>query len=54
MWYKKNQKGYRCSGNLRHGDTFCTNKTIVREKELMHVIMEDLKPLYNILKEEIF
>lgn len=54
LWYKKNQKGYRCGGNLRHGDTFCVNKTIVREKELMHVIMEDLKPLYNTLKEESF
>ncbi|WP_077210734.1 recombinase family protein [Bacillus dakarensis] len=54
MWYKQNQKGYRCGGNLRHGEVFCVNKTIVREKALVHVIMEDLKPLYNTLKEESF
>ena len=39
MWYKKNQKGYRCGGNLRHVDTFCINKTIVREKKLIHVMV---------------
>jgi len=54
LWYKANQKGYRCGGNLRHGDTFCTNKVIVREKELIHFIMNDLKPLYETLKEESF
>ncbi len=54
MWYKANQKGYRCGGNLRNGDTFCINKVIVREKELIHVIMDDLKPLYDTLKEESF
>ncbi|MEJ9232844.1 recombinase zinc beta ribbon domain-containing protein [Peribacillus butanolivorans] len=47
MWYKANQKGYRCGGNLRHGNTFCLNKTVVREKELSQIIMNDLKPLYN-------
>ncbi|MEF7496550.1 recombinase family protein [Lysinibacillus sphaericus] len=54
MWYKANQKGYRCGGNLRHGDTFCVNKTAVRERELIDVIINDLKPLYNTLKEESF
>lgn len=54
MWYKAHQKGYRCGGNLRHGDTFCMNKVAVREKELVHIIMNDLKPLYNTLKEESF
>jgi len=54
MWFKANQKGYRCGGNIRHGDTFCLNKVAVREKELMHVIMEDLKALFNSLKEETF
>jgi site-specific DNA recombinase len=54
MWYKANQKGYRCGGNLRHGNTFCVNKVIVREKELIQVIMNDLMPLYNTLKEESF
>ena len=54
LWYKANQKGYRCGGNLKHGNTFCVNKVIVREKELIHVIMDDLMPLYNTLKEESF
>jgi site-specific DNA recombinase len=54
MWFKANQKGYRCGGNIRHGDTFCINKVAVREKELMHVIMEDLQTLFNSLKEESF
>lgn len=54
MWYKKNQKGYRCGGNLRHGHVFCTNKTIVREKDLEQIIMDDLKPLYETLKNEKF
>lgn len=54
MWLKANQKGYRCGGNIRHGDTFCLNKVAVREKELMHVIMEDLKALFNSLKGETF
>lgn len=54
MWYKANQKGYRCGGNLRHGNVFCTNKTVVREKALEQIIMDDLKPLYETLKDEKF
>lgn len=52
MWYKANQKGYRYGGNLRNGDTFCINKVIVREKELIHVIIYDLKPLYDTLNKK--
>jgi site-specific DNA recombinase len=33
---------------------FCLNKVAVREKELMHVIMEDIKAMFNSLKEETF
>nr|WP_223594572.1 zinc ribbon domain-containing protein [Neobacillus bataviensis] len=54
MWYKANQKGYRCGGNIKHGNTFCISKVTVREKALMHVIMEDLQTLFNSLKEESF
>ena len=54
MWYKANQKGYRCGGNIRYGNSFCLNKVVVREKELMQVIMEDLQSLFNTLKEENF
>lgn len=54
MWYKANQKGYRCGGNIRHGDTFCVNNNAVRERELISIIMNDLKPLYNTFKEESF
>jgi site-specific DNA recombinase len=32
MWFKTNQKGYRRGGNIRHGDSFCLNKVVVREK----------------------
>jgi site-specific DNA recombinase len=54
MWFKANQKGYRCGGNIRHGYTFCLNKVAVREKELIDVIMKDLQTLFNSLKEETF
>jgi site-specific DNA recombinase len=54
MWFKANQKGYRCGGNIRHGNTFCLNTVAVWEKELMHVIMVDLQSLFNSLKEENF
>jgi site-specific DNA recombinase len=54
MWFKANQKGYRCGGNIRHGDSFCLSKVAIREKELMHVIMEDLQTIFNSLKEENF
>ncbi|MDP4086795.1 MAG: recombinase family protein [Bacillota bacterium] len=54
MWFKANQKGYRCVGNIRHGDSFCLNKIAIREKELIQVIMEDFQSLFNSLKEETF
>jgi site-specific DNA recombinase len=54
MWFKANQKGYRCGGNVKHGDSFCINKSPVREKELKHIILEDLQSLFNTLKEENF
>ncbi|UDK97049.1 hypothetical protein EYB33_12375 [Lysinibacillus sphaericus] len=49
---KANQKGYRCERNIRHGYTFCVNNNAVRERELISIIMNDLKPLYNTFKEE--
>lgn len=52
MWYQGAQKAYRCGGNLRHGNTFCTNKNVIRENELINVILEDLKPLFNTLNKE--
>nr|MBA5588634.1 recombinase family protein [Anaerobacillus isosaccharinicus]QOY37957.1 recombinase family protein [Anaerobacillus isosaccharinicus] len=54
MWYKANQKGYRCGGNIRYGQTFCPNRVVIREKELIQVIVEDLRALFNQLKEESF
>jgi site-specific DNA recombinase len=54
MWYKANQKGYRCGGNIKHGNTFCISKVAVRENELMHVIMGDLQTLFDSLREENF
>jgi site-specific DNA recombinase len=54
MWYKANQKGYRCGGNIRYGQSFCPNRVAIREKELMQVIIEDLQALFNTLNEESF
>ncbi|MGD6874207.1 recombinase family protein [Sutcliffiella horikoshii] len=54
MWYKANQKGYRCGGNIRHGPSFCPNRVAIREKELIEVIVEDLRGLFIKLKEESF
>ena len=54
MWFKANQKGYRCGGNIKHGDTFCLNKTVVREKELAHIIQEDLQILFQSFQDEIY
>ncbi|MGG0464820.1 recombinase family protein [Priestia aryabhattai] len=45
MWYKANQKAYRCGGNLKYGDTYCLNRKIVREKDLKNVILSDLQEL---------
>jgi len=52
MWYKANQKGYRCGGNIRYGQSFCPNRVVIREKELMQVIVDDLQALFNTLKED--
>ncbi|MEH7110222.1 recombinase family protein [Bacillus sp. JJ1764] len=52
MWYKGNQRGYRCGGNIKHGDTFCVNQVVVREKELKNIIHNDLKELFKSFKNE--
>ncbi|WHX25035.1 recombinase family protein [Virgibacillus halodenitrificans] len=54
MWYKANQKGYRCGGNIKHGKAFCLNKVVIREKELKHIILDDLQQLFNSIQEENF
>lgn len=52
MWYQGAQKAYRCGGNLRHGNTFCSNKKVIREDALKSVILSDLEPLFNTLNKE--
>lgn len=37
MWYKANQKGYRCGGNLRHGERFCLNKLHLKSSDLEQI-----------------
>lgn len=54
MWYKANQKGYRCGGNIKYGDTFCENRKVIREKELKLIITEDLQKLFKAIKDEEF
>ncbi|MFS0637943.1 recombinase family protein [Mesobacillus foraminis] len=54
MWYKANQKGYRCGGNIKHGTHFCQSKVAVREKELKNVILEDLKELFKTISNGSF
>ncbi|MFF3023948.1 recombinase family protein [Gottfriedia sp. NPDC057948] len=54
MWFRKNQKGYRCGGNIKYGDTFCSNRNIVRESELSNTILTDFDNLFNNLKEDSF
>ena len=54
MWFRANQKGYRCGGNLKHGTIFCLNKAPIREKELTQVILDDLQGLFETLKDESF
>jgi site-specific DNA recombinase len=54
MWYKTNQKGYRCDGNIKYGDTFCDNRVVIREKELKHEIIQDLKQLFKSIQDEAF
>lgn len=52
MWYKANQKGYRCGGNIKYGDTFCPNSVVIREKELKHIILEDLQELFETIQDD--
>ncbi|MED4006082.1 recombinase family protein [Priestia aryabhattai] len=47
LWYKANQKAYRCGGNLKYGDSYCLNRKVVREKELKNVILSDLQELFQ-------
>ena len=54
MWYKANQKGYRCGGNIRYGERFCSNKTPLRSKDLEQVIANDIKALFQIFKDKSF
>jgi site-specific DNA recombinase len=52
MWYKTNQKGYRCGGNIKHGDTFCLNRIVIREQELKQIILEDIQELIKSISDE--
>ncbi|MGG0175208.1 recombinase family protein [Gottfriedia acidiceleris] len=54
MWFKANQKGYRCGGNIKHGDTFCENRVVIREKELKHIIIKDLQELFRSIQDDKF
>jgi site-specific DNA recombinase len=54
MWYKAHQKGYKCGGHIRHGDTFCPNKTVIREVDLKHIIQEDLQKIFKSIQDEKF
>lgn len=54
MWYKANQKGYRCGGNIKYGDTFCLNRVVIREKELKQIILEDLQMLFQSIQDDEF
>lgn len=54
MWYKANQKGYRCGGNIKYSDTFCLNRVVIREKDLKHIILEDLQELFQSVQDDEF
>lgn len=54
MWYKADQKGYRCGANIKHGDTFCLNRVVIREKELKHIILKDLQELFQSIQDDEF
>jgi site-specific DNA recombinase len=54
MLYKANQKGYRCGGNIKHGDSFCENRVVIRERELKHIILEDLKESFHSIQDDKF
>lgn len=52
MWYKANQKGYRCGGNIRHGERFCLNRHPIKSIDLEQVISCDIKALFQIFKDD--
>ena len=52
MWYKATQKGYRCGGNIRHGERFCLNRHPIRSIDLEQVISCDIKALFQIFKDD--
>lgn len=54
MWYKANQKGCRCGGNIKHGDTYCLNRVVIREKKLKQIILEDLQELFQYIQDNDF
>ncbi|MGD6779979.1 recombinase family protein [Sutcliffiella horikoshii] len=54
MWYKANQKGYKCGGNLKHGDIFCLNRTVIREQALKQIILEDIQELIKSISDDQF
>lgn len=54
MWYKANQKGYRCGGNIKYGDTFCPNRVVIRENELKQIILKDLQKLFQSIQDDEF
>ncbi|XKG85312.1 hypothetical protein LG307_02755 [Sutcliffiella horikoshii] len=54
MWFKANQKGYRCGGNIKHGDAFCESRVVIREKELKQIIIEDLQEIFISIQDDEF
>ena len=52
MWYRANQKGYRCGGNVKHGIAVCDNKTAVREKSLNERVTKELHSVYTAFQNE--
>ncbi|MFE4029469.1 recombinase family protein [Priestia sp. YIM B13551] len=52
MWYKFNQKGYRCGGNLKYGDFYCLNKKAVKELKLKEIVLAYLKELFQAFQDD--
>ena len=52
MWYKANQKGYRCGGNIRHGERYCLNRQPIRSADVEQVILSDLRNLFEFFKDD--
>lgn len=50
MWFKANQKGYRCGGNIKHGNVFCENHKALKESHLYESIVKDLALLFKELQ----